>query len=195
MGHQSVGIGLFAYRVYLAAGGWVSDWLKRAAMVSVYSQFNILSLDHNWHARCLIGSLTPAVVLQRFGSNLKDLTSPGNLTELALFAALRSTALEQLPLRNFASDRSTFRYYLSLSCYSELVMSAEASRRLHLIEQLFVAAGSPDITAWYFYAGQTGADLEELASLGLVFKVLGTERGFAWRLSDAGMKQLHGSAP
>jgi hypothetical protein len=69
-------------------------------------------------------------------------------------------------------------------------MSAEASRRLQLIEQLFIAAGSPDLTVWYFYAGQTGADLEELAALGIVYKVIGTERGFAWRLSAAGAERL-----
>jgi hypothetical protein len=69
-------------------------------------------------------------------------------------------------------------------------MSAEALRRLRQIKALFVAAGCPDTNVWYFFAGQTGADLEELAALGAILKLLGTEHGYAWRLTDAGRAQM-----
>ncbi|HEX3849837.1 MAG TPA: hypothetical protein VHW01_02655 [Polyangiaceae bacterium] len=69
-------------------------------------------------------------------------------------------------------------------------MSAEASRRMRLIKALLAHAESSDPRARHFYAGLTGADFEELAALGLLNKVLGTPRGFAWCLTDAGVQHI-----
>jgi len=69
-------------------------------------------------------------------------------------------------------------------------MSAEASRRMRLIKALLAHAGSSEPKARHFYAGLTGADFEELAALGLLHKVLGTPRGFAWRLTDTGLQYI-----
>jgi hypothetical protein len=65
-------------------------------------------------------------------------------------------------------------------------MSAEATKYLQAIRAQYEAAGLPAHEKWYFDAGATNHSLEELETLGLVFKVLGTERGFAWRLSNTG---------
>jgi hypothetical protein len=69
-------------------------------------------------------------------------------------------------------------------------MSDEASRRMRLIKALLAHAESSDPRARHFYAGQAGADFDELAALGLLHKVLGTPRGFAWCLTDAGLKYI-----
>ena len=65
-------------------------------------------------------------------------------------------------------------------------MSAEAERLFQLIEAMCRTAGSPKDRSWYFYAGQTSAELTELANLGILVKVLGTVKGFAWCLTDSG---------
>jgi hypothetical protein len=71
-------------------------------------------------------------------------------------------------------------------------MSVEASRRMRLIKALVAHAESSDPRVRDFYAGQTGADFEELAALGLLYKMFGTPRGFAWRLTDAGAEYIRG---
>ena len=65
-------------------------------------------------------------------------------------------------------------------------MSAEALRTLQAIQTMYRQAGSPPDRGWYCYPGETSAALTELAELGLVSKVLGTAKGFAWQLTDAG---------
>ena len=65
-------------------------------------------------------------------------------------------------------------------------MSAEASRRLRLIALMYARGNCPCPTTWLFHAGETNAALEELAAAGLVMKMLGTTKGFAWRLTDEG---------
>ena len=69
-------------------------------------------------------------------------------------------------------------------------MIAEAKAFLHEIEHLYDAAGRPNHNAWYFDAGNSSNVHAELAQLGLLSKVLGTEKGFAWRLTDAGVARL-----
>jgi hypothetical protein len=69
-------------------------------------------------------------------------------------------------------------------------MTAEAKAFFHRIEQLHAAAGRPNYNAWYFDAGNSSHVHAELAQLGLVSKVLGTEKGFAWRLTEAGVARL-----
>jgi hypothetical protein len=73
-------------------------------------------------------------------------------------------------------------------------MSDEAARRMRLIKALLAHAGPSDVGEWHFYAGQTGADFEELAALGVLHKVFGTPRGFAWCLTDAGLKHIQALA-
>jgi hypothetical protein len=69
-------------------------------------------------------------------------------------------------------------------------MSAQATSCLQSIKSLYFEAGNPETKTWYFYPGRSGADLDELAKFGLVFKILGTPHGFAWRLSDEGVRQV-----
>jgi hypothetical protein len=71
-----------------------------------------------------------------------------------------------------------------------LAMTAEAKAFLHKISQLYAAAGRPNHNVWYFEAGHNSNVHAELAQLGLVSKVLGTEKGFAWRLTEAGVARL-----
>jgi hypothetical protein len=61
---------------------------------------------------------------------------------------------------------------------------------MRFVHALFSHAGSPDHRTWLFYPGQIRAGLDELATLGLVDKMLGTHRGYAWRLSDAGLQKI-----
>ena len=65
-------------------------------------------------------------------------------------------------------------------------MGVEAANRLTSIWEQYIKAGSPDFRRWHFCAGQTDPALNELCGLGLIMKLLGTERGFAWRLTEAG---------
>ncbi len=69
-------------------------------------------------------------------------------------------------------------------------MSVEGARLLKVIATLFAAAQHPDHAVWYFHPGQNNAVHDELAALGLIMKVFGTPRGFAWRLTDLGRQQL-----
>ncbi|HTA88750.1 MAG TPA: hypothetical protein VK745_04220 [Polyangiaceae bacterium] len=69
-------------------------------------------------------------------------------------------------------------------------MTTEAKAYLHKIENLYAAAGRPNHSVWYFDAGHNSAVHSELAALGLLSKVLGTERGYAWRLTAAGVGQI-----
>lgn len=71
-------------------------------------------------------------------------------------------------------------------------MTAEAKAYLHKIENLYAAAGRPNHSVWYFDAGQSSAVHGELAALGLLSKVLGTEKGYAWRLTEAGALHIRG---
>ena len=68
-------------------------------------------------------------------------------------------------------------------------MSGEASAYLRLIYRKYLARRRPALDTWYFDAGVSSAALTELAALGFVYKILGTERGYAWRLSEAGALQ------
>jgi hypothetical protein len=65
---------------------------------------------------------------------------------------------------------------------------------MRFIGALFSHAGAPPHQTWLFYAGQARPGLQELATLGLVEKMLGTEQGFAWRLSDAGLQKVRALA-
>ena len=69
-------------------------------------------------------------------------------------------------------------------------MSAAANECLEAIKQLFVKAGAPEIAHWHFDAGKRDQAHDELASLGLLFKVFGTERGFAWQLTMSGYEKM-----
>jgi hypothetical protein len=69
-------------------------------------------------------------------------------------------------------------------------MTAEAEAFLHKISHLYDAAGRPNYNTWYFDAGSSSNVHAELTQLGLVSKVLGTEKGFAWRLTEAGAARL-----
>ncbi len=71
-------------------------------------------------------------------------------------------------------------------CPITVSISAEASKYLRTIEAIYEAAGRPNLKAWYFDAGKTKRVHTELVSLGLVLKVLGTEKGYAWRLTETG---------
>jgi hypothetical protein len=66
-------------------------------------------------------------------------------------------------------------------------MSPEASTYLRTLEAAYETAGRPNHGTWYFDAGETKSVHTELASLGLISKGLGTEKGYAWRLTDAGL--------
>ena len=68
-------------------------------------------------------------------------------------------------------------------------MSAEATKYLQAIYDQYLAAGLPALEKWHFDAGVRNRSLDELETLGLVYKVLGTERGFAWRLSQVGAER------
>ena len=55
--------------------------------------------------------------------------------------------------------------------------------------QLYLAAGSPDRKAWVFDDGKRTPVHEELSAEGLLERVFGTPRGFAWRLTEAGVER------
>ena len=69
-------------------------------------------------------------------------------------------------------------------------MSAEARHLLQHIRTLFEQSAGSKQRDWYFDAGLTSAAHEELVALGALHKVLGTVRGFAWALTDAGRQQM-----
>jgi hypothetical protein len=66
-------------------------------------------------------------------------------------------------------------------------MTGEAIECMRAIEILYEAAGRPQHDAWHFDAGVSNGAHAELQSLGLLSKLLGTEKGFAWRLTSAGV--------
>lgn len=61
---------------------------------------------------------------------------------------------------------------------------------LNHIRTTYTAAGAPDIRTWHFDFGIADATHAELANVGMLIKVLGTQRGFAWRLTEAGHEPL-----
>lgn len=73
-------------------------------------------------------------------------------------------------------------------------MSAEAANLIEHIRKLFELAGNPEPSSWYFDPGIKGAAHTELSELGLVLQVLGTRRGFAWRLTEEGFRRVLGEA-
>jgi hypothetical protein len=66
-------------------------------------------------------------------------------------------------------------------------MSPDADALLARVYQLYVRAGSPDLGVWYCDLGLRDAAHDELALLGLLGRVFGTERGFGWRLTEDGL--------
>ncbi len=66
-------------------------------------------------------------------------------------------------------------------------MSPDADALLTRVYQLYVRAGSPDLGDWCCDLGLRDAAYDELALLGLLVRVFGTERGFGWRLSEDGL--------
>lgn len=65
-------------------------------------------------------------------------------------------------------------------------MSPGAVALLKRIRSIASTAAIKDFAKWHFDAGTSDAEHTELAQLGLLMKVLGTRRGFAWRLTQQG---------
>jgi hypothetical protein len=69
-------------------------------------------------------------------------------------------------------------------------MSDQALTLLHSIEDLIARTPAARSPSGYFGAGTNNAAYQELAAAGLIIKMLGTARGFGWRLTAAGEAHL-----
>lgn len=69
-------------------------------------------------------------------------------------------------------------------------MSREAAEFLARVARSYEAAQRPNHLTWYFDAGITDDVHRELAALGLLVKMFGTAKGYAWCLTDAGLASL-----
>ena len=68
-------------------------------------------------------------------------------------------------------------------------MSDEATKHFQAIAELFAAVGFPAREGWLLQAGLVTDAHRELEAGGLLERVFGTVRGFAWRLTAAGVER------
>ena len=67
-------------------------------------------------------------------------------------------------------------------------MSAAARRYFEAIVQRYLDSNSPERKDWLFDGGQVSDTHRELEADGLIERVFGAERGFAWRLTDTAVR-------
>jgi hypothetical protein len=68
-------------------------------------------------------------------------------------------------------------------------MSSAASQYLVSIGECLAAASSASPATWLFDIGMMSDVHHELEREGMIVRMLGTEHGFAWRLSDKGIER------
>lgn len=74
-------------------------------------------------------------------------------------------------------------------------MSVEANRHFRKFARQYYQASPRAHDTWLFDYGVFTAAHSELAGLGLIVQMLGTRRGFAWKLSAVGLRQIAALEP
>ncbi len=69
-------------------------------------------------------------------------------------------------------------------------MTNASNELLLRIARMHRLKGSPDYKLWYFDAGLTSDSHLALADAGVITKLLGTECGYAWRLTEFGRDKV-----
>jgi hypothetical protein len=73
-------------------------------------------------------------------------------------------------------------------------MTDSTRQLLIAIAERYVAAGSPERSGWCFDVGAVSDEHRDLENLGLLQRVFGVPGGFAWRLTEAGLRQAKACA-
>ncbi|MES1174821.1 MAG: hypothetical protein ABUL62_10890 [Myxococcales bacterium] len=74
-------------------------------------------------------------------------------------------------------------------------MTEDARNHFQAIAELYASLGFPERESWLVQAGDVSNVHHELEAEGLIERVFGTKRGFAWRLTQAGVERAKSGYP